>query len=282
MSRDRYSERVPFRLTRMLLHAMEAGGIEGSYRSTFPLSSAVFTGIALCVSSLSCSWLCSPPSHLRGSHARHAREQGLADGHAGGVRLRSAQYASNLFLLVLPISSLLYLVRVIVFLLSSPHAVNWRLLTATAPAPDGAGGSSRPPRPVPDPEKNSADSPLPVLTAATMTGLLNEVRAPSELSCLGLTSDCSSICQRALSVLTRVSKKLTGKDFGPTPLNVPHQGEATLRVFSGCCLLLISISFARSGAAHSAGDVFGEPMSELHGMVSLLVRRRSGGEKERW
>jgi len=34
MNRDKYPEKVPFRLTRMLIKAMEASGIEGSYRST--------------------------------------------------------------------------------------------------------------------------------------------------------------------------------------------------------------------------------------------------------
>lgn len=34
MRRERYPERVPFRLTRMLVKAMEACGIEGIYRHT--------------------------------------------------------------------------------------------------------------------------------------------------------------------------------------------------------------------------------------------------------
>ena len=34
MTRDKFPERVPFRLTRMLVNAMEACGIEGSFRST--------------------------------------------------------------------------------------------------------------------------------------------------------------------------------------------------------------------------------------------------------
>lgn len=34
MNRDKFPERVPFRLTRMLIKAMEVSGIEGSYRST--------------------------------------------------------------------------------------------------------------------------------------------------------------------------------------------------------------------------------------------------------
>ena len=32
--RDKYPETVPFRLTRMLVHAMEVSGIEGNFRST--------------------------------------------------------------------------------------------------------------------------------------------------------------------------------------------------------------------------------------------------------
>ena len=34
MNREKFPERVPFRLTRMLIKAMEVSGIEGSYRST--------------------------------------------------------------------------------------------------------------------------------------------------------------------------------------------------------------------------------------------------------
>ena len=34
MKRDNFPEKVPFRLTRMLVNAMEACGIEGNYRNT--------------------------------------------------------------------------------------------------------------------------------------------------------------------------------------------------------------------------------------------------------
>ena len=34
MNREKYPEKIPFRLTRMLVKAMEVSGIEGSYRST--------------------------------------------------------------------------------------------------------------------------------------------------------------------------------------------------------------------------------------------------------
>lgn len=34
MHRDRFPERIPFRLTRMLVKAMEVGGVEGTFRST--------------------------------------------------------------------------------------------------------------------------------------------------------------------------------------------------------------------------------------------------------
>merc|ERR1719271_715620 len=34
MHRDKFPERVPFRLTRMLVNAMEVSGVEGTYRAT--------------------------------------------------------------------------------------------------------------------------------------------------------------------------------------------------------------------------------------------------------
>ena len=34
MNREKFPERVPFRLTRMLVKAMEVSGIEGNFRST--------------------------------------------------------------------------------------------------------------------------------------------------------------------------------------------------------------------------------------------------------
>ena len=41
MHRDKFPEKVPFRLTRMLTRAMEVSGIEGSYRSTCERTMAV-------------------------------------------------------------------------------------------------------------------------------------------------------------------------------------------------------------------------------------------------
>ena len=41
MKRDKFPEKVPFRLTRMLVNAMEACGIEGNYRSTCELTMKV-------------------------------------------------------------------------------------------------------------------------------------------------------------------------------------------------------------------------------------------------
>lgn len=34
MRRDKFPEKIPFRLTRMLIKAMEVSGIEGNYRTT--------------------------------------------------------------------------------------------------------------------------------------------------------------------------------------------------------------------------------------------------------
>lgn len=44
MQREKFPEKVPFRLTRMLVNAMEVAGIEGNYRSTCEnVSSFLFT-----------------------------------------------------------------------------------------------------------------------------------------------------------------------------------------------------------------------------------------------
>jgi phosphatidylinositol kinase/protein kinase (PI-3 family) len=44
MNRDKFPEKVPFRLTRMLIKAMEVSGIEGSYRSTCERTMSVLRG----------------------------------------------------------------------------------------------------------------------------------------------------------------------------------------------------------------------------------------------
>merc|ERR1712137_1534371 len=44
MSREKFPEKVPFRLTRMLVNAMEVTGIEGTYRSTCESVMAVLRG----------------------------------------------------------------------------------------------------------------------------------------------------------------------------------------------------------------------------------------------
>jgi FKBP12-rapamycin complex-associated protein len=42
--REKFPEKVPFRLTRMLIKAMEVSGIEGSYRSTCERTMTVLRG----------------------------------------------------------------------------------------------------------------------------------------------------------------------------------------------------------------------------------------------
>ena len=41
MHREKFPEKIPFRLTRMLTHAMEVSGIEGSFRNTCEISMKV-------------------------------------------------------------------------------------------------------------------------------------------------------------------------------------------------------------------------------------------------
>ena len=47
MQRDKYPEKIPFRLTRMLVNAMEVSGIEGNYRSVCEMVMMVRTNIGL-------------------------------------------------------------------------------------------------------------------------------------------------------------------------------------------------------------------------------------------
>lgn len=49
MQREKFPEKVPFRLTRMLVNAMEVAGIEGNYRSTCENVSSCFLFCLLCV-----------------------------------------------------------------------------------------------------------------------------------------------------------------------------------------------------------------------------------------
>ena len=69
MNREKYPEKVPFRLTRMMVQAMEVSGIEGNFRYTFSLEtqraytcSLAFTSLAQgrlnCLQSLICCRRC--------------------------------------------------------------------------------------------------------------------------------------------------------------------------------------------------------------------------------
>lgn len=81
MHRDKYPEQIPFRLTRMLVNAMEVSGIEGSH--------CVYTSVILMVVCRHFSF------HLRERDARAARQQRESDGRARSIRIRSADQLAS-------------------------------------------------------------------------------------------------------------------------------------------------------------------------------------------
>ena len=54
MNRDKFPEKIPFRLTRMLVKAMEVSGIEGNYRHTCEAVMKVLRQVCFFVSAPCC------------------------------------------------------------------------------------------------------------------------------------------------------------------------------------------------------------------------------------
>ena len=92
MHREKYPERVPFRLTRMLTYAMEVG--ELCISSSHPISRNRQSANKDAVSGLQLRGLL--PHHLRTRHARPPRQQRIPHGRARSLHPRSApQLASR-------------------------------------------------------------------------------------------------------------------------------------------------------------------------------------------
>ena len=169
MTRDRYSEKVPFRLTRMLINAMEVSGIEGSYRVTCELV-------------------------------------------MGALRANK--------------DSVMAMLEAFVY----DPLINWRLLTGNSPG----------------------TSPSPLFRISRLTWPADATKQPKrekDKNSIELPSGKMSmpelINERAVSVIQRVSKKLTGRDFGDTTIGVSAQvqklieeatsSEALCQSYMGWC-----------------------------------------------
>ncbi len=62
MNRDKFPEKIPFRLTRMLVKAMEVSGIEGNYRHTCEAVMKVLRQVRAALVSVSLPFIhCMPP-----------------------------------------------------------------------------------------------------------------------------------------------------------------------------------------------------------------------------
>ncbi|EGG15157.1 protein kinase [Cavenderia fasciculata] len=169
MHREKYPEKIPFRLTRMLINAMEVSGIEGNFRLTCETVMTVL---------------------------RNNKES---------------------------------LTAVLEAFVHDP-LINWRLLTPNAHIDKDKeqkikqqdlvnveNGDNSPLEPSPPPAL--AGSPVhrqPLITRGHH-GRVDEQVEPEVVP--------EALNERALSVINRVNKKLTGRDFGnsPTPLDVPEQ-----------------------------------------------------------
>jgi len=141
MHREKYPEKIPFRLTRMLINAMEVSGIEGTFRLTCENVMRVL---------------------------RENKE------------------------------SLMAVLEAFVY----DPIINWRLLAPTSPDMTTSSSRNRVPSDANtyQPSYNPGESDLP--TSDAMPEILN---------------------RRALHVINRVNKKLTGRDFGNDPLDISEQ-----------------------------------------------------------
>ncbi|TPX76526.1 hypothetical protein CcCBS67573_g02191 [Chytriomyces confervae] len=152
MHREKFPERIPFRLTRMLVNAMEVSGIEGNFRITC--------------------------EHVM----RVLRENKDS------------------------------LMAVLEAFVHDP-LINWRLLTNPSPSKDNKGPSKKL-----DIETMTTDL---YGTSKKHHRATNESDMPSEEDAANRPEVLNA---RALTVITRVSNKLTGKDFKTqAPLDVPSQ-----------------------------------------------------------
>ena len=155
MHREKFPEKIPFRLTRMLTNAMEVSGIEGSFRITCEQVMEVL---------------------------RDNKE------------------------------SLMAVLEAFVY----DPLINWRLMTAASPVVSGSG-----------PKERRAS----ILSAEDSTRVApRRVKADESDLVREAVNNPEQLNQRALSVLNRVSNKLTGRDFKSTrELDVKEQVDRLIQ-----------------------------------------------------
>ncbi|KAK0702845.1 target of rapamycin [Apiosordaria backusii] len=189
MKREKYPERVPFRLTRMLTSAMEVSNIEGSFRITCEHvmrvlrdnKESVMAVLEAFIHDPLLTWRLTNPASPAGPNFNSEREQALAGPQAARVRRPS--------------------------ILDAPMAPTEFLAAHAGPdnltgGPLGTRGRAR---------TNSSAAPLPSMPNGGNNGPVEIAEVQNA---------------RAVEVLDRVAQKLTGRDFKPNEeLLVKNQVE---------------------------------------------------------
>jgi len=171
MDREKFPERIPFRLTRMLITAMEVSGIEGNFRST-----------------------CESVMNVMRAHKE----------------------------------SVMAVLEAFVY----DPLINWRLLqggkTAMHGEPDDTGRVRQAQIMMDDDIIARSIKQSGGLASGTITHRgRSDTKQQTELD--GEGGDTEGLNSKALKVLDRVQKKLTGKDFGRETLDVKTQVEKLIR-----------------------------------------------------
>ncbi|SPQ26658.1 5e2edd65-6acc-4dcf-a7ef-f29e4cb58798 [Thermothielavioides terrestris] len=177
MKREKYPERVPFRLTRMLTYAMEVSNIEGSFRTTCEHvmrvlrdnKESVMAVLEAFIHDPLLTWRLTNPASPPGPHFISEREQAIAGPHAARARRPS--------ILDGPIAPTEFL------------AAQGAGVDNMTGAPPGARTRAR---------TNSSAAPPGSMANGNGANEMAEVQNA-----------------RAVEVLDRVSQKLTGRDFKP-------------------------------------------------------------------
>ena len=179
MNRDKYPERVPFRLTRMLVAAMEVSGIEGSYRSVCERVMRVMRKNKNSVMALLEAFIYDPLVNWRLTEGRRGGRAGGGTGGSGsGSGSGSAGGGTGSGGKGLPPPPLLQVP-------TSPHT---------------------PPH-SPPPEVDGLAPPLLPMTALDRRrSIVEEEKKLSDAS-------TEQVSEKALAVVARVESKLKGTDF---------------------------------------------------------------------
>ncbi|EAQ84706.1 conserved hypothetical protein [Chaetomium globosum CBS 148.51] len=178
MKREKYPERVPFRLTRMLTYAMEVSNIEGSFRTTCEHvmrvlrdnKESVMAVLEAFIHDPLLTWRLTNPASPPGPHFNSEREQAIAGPQAGRARRPSV--------------------------LDGPVAPTEFLAAQTTAGPDGMMGA-------PPGARGRARTNSSVVAPSSMAN----GNGPNEMAEVQNA--------RAVEVLDRVAQKLTGRDFKP-------------------------------------------------------------------